>query len=107
MSEPRRNAAPLFAALGDRTRLKVVTRLSAGRPMSISELTHGSGVTRQAVTKHLRVLAGAGLVRGVRHGRRRIFEIDPRPFRQAGRYLDLVSRQWDAALARLKQSVEE
>jgi len=106
MSGRRRSVAPLFAALGDETRLKLVDRLSGGQRLSIAELTSGSDVTRQAITKHLNVLAGAGLVHGVRRGRLRVFEIEPRRLRQARRYLELISRQWDAALARLRSSME-
>ena len=98
--------APVFAALGDQTRLSLVAKLSAGRACSISELTSGSRLTRQAITKHLRVLAGAGLVRHVRAGRERRFELDPRPIHDLRRYLDDVSAQWDQALSRLKSFVE-
>lgn len=100
-------AAPLFAALGDATRLALVTRLCARGPQSITRLTAGSAVTRQAVTKHLDVLAGAGLVRSLRHGRERIWELDTGRLDEAGRYLEQISRRWDGALARLKSLVEE
>ena len=96
----------MFAALGDQTRLSLVARLSAGYPCSISELTSGSRLTRQAITKHLRVLEDAGLVRHVRAGRERRFELDPRPIHDLRRYLDDVSAQWDQALSRLKSFVE-
>jgi DNA-binding transcriptional ArsR family regulator len=98
--------APLFAALGDDTRLRLVARLREGRPISITGLTTGSDVTRQAITKHLHVLAGAGLVRGVRRGRERVWQLEPRKLRQARLYLDVISRRWDIALGRLKRSVE-
>lgn len=98
--------APVFAALGDETRLRIVTRLCAGGPLSIARLTDGTKVTRQAVTKHLRVLAGAGLVRGIRQGRERVWELEPEQLADARRYLDVISRQWDEALDRLKASVE-
>ncbi len=84
-----------------------MARLSEGRPLSIAHLTAGSDVTRQAITKHLRVLAGAGLVRGSRRGRERLFELEPGRFDVARRYLDQVSRRWDQALARLRELVEE
>jgi DNA-binding transcriptional ArsR family regulator len=106
MSDRRRSVAPLFAALGDETRLKLVDRLSGGDRLSIAQLTRGSNVTRQAITKHLDVLAGVGLVRGVRRGRRKVFEIEPQRLRRARRYLDLISREWDEALVRLRKSVE-
>ena len=106
---PRRadRVAPLFAALGDETRLGLVARLSAGDPVSVTQLTAGSGVTRQAVSKHLRVLAGAGLVRGSRRGRQSLWRLEPRRLDEARRSLDHLSRQWDEALGRLKMLVEE
>ena len=100
------NAAPIFAALGDATRLQVVSRLSRGGPMSITQLTEGSDVTRQAVTKHLDVLAGAGLVRDSRRGRERVWELRPRPLEDAKRVLDAISERWDEALQRLRDLVE-
>ncbi|MGB2592323.1 MAG: metalloregulator ArsR/SmtB family transcription factor [Candidatus Acidiferrum sp.] len=103
----RRLRAPVFAALGDETRLSLVSKLSSGRPYSISELTRGSRLTRQAITKHLRVLEYAGIVRGVRHGRESIFSFKPEPVEEMKQYLDFVSRQWDDALARLKSFVEK
>jgi DNA-binding transcriptional ArsR family regulator len=99
-------AAPLFAALGDRTRLSLLTRLSRGRAFSISQLTHGSHLTRQAITKHLRVLEHARIVRSVRSGRHNFFELDPEPVLELRDYLDRVSADWDNALARLKSFVE-
>ena len=98
--------APVFAALGDETRLALVKTLSGGQPRSISQLTAGTRMTRQAVTKHLRVLEAAGLVHAVRTGRESLFEFDPDPINEARTYLDLVSEQWDHALARLKSFVE-
>jgi DNA-binding transcriptional ArsR family regulator len=103
----RRASAPVFAALGDETRLHLVARLGTEGPLSIARLTSGTEVTRQAVTKHLHVLADAGLARGTRQGRERLWELDPAPLGEARRYLDLVSEQWDAALARLKAAVED
>ena len=99
-------AAPLFAALGDETRLRLVARLCARGPMSIARLTSGADVTRQAITKHLHVLAGAGLVRGFRQGRERVWELEPGQLEAARRCLARISSQWDDALARLKTSVE-
>jgi DNA-binding transcriptional ArsR family regulator len=99
--------APLFAALGDVTRLGLVARLSAGGSVSVTQLTAGSGVTRQAVSKHLRVLAGAGLVRGSRRGRESLWRLEPRRLDEARRSLDHLSRQWDEALDRLRMLVEE
>jgi DNA-binding transcriptional ArsR family regulator len=99
-------AAPIFAALGDQTRLRLVSRMCAGGPLSIVQLTGGSGVTRQAVTKHLHVLAEAGLVRDSREGRERRFELDPSRLDEARRALDVISRQWDHTLGRLKEFLE-
>lgn len=100
------DAAPLFAALGDEKRLSLVARLCSGGPASITGLAAGSPVTRQAVTKHLRVMEQAGLVRSFRRGRERLWQMDPRSLNQARRYLDQISTQWDVALARLKSFVE-
>jgi len=98
--------APVFAALGDETRLSLVAKLSEGQPKSITQLTEGSELTRQAVTKHLRVLENVGLVRSTFSGRENLFELDTRPFKDINEYLDFVSSQWDSALSRLKSFVE-
>jgi DNA-binding transcriptional ArsR family regulator len=100
------SSAPLFAALGDGTRLRLVARLGRDGPMSITRLTAGGSVTRQAVTKHLHVLAHAGLVRSHRRGRERLWTLEPRRLEAARHYLDAISKQWDVALARLKVAVE-
>jgi DNA-binding transcriptional ArsR family regulator len=99
-------AVPVFAALGEEKRLALVVRLSTGGPQSIKRLTRGSDVTRQAITKHLHVLAGAGIVRDVRLGREDIWELDSRRLEETRRWLDQVSRRWDEALGRLKAYVE-
>lgn len=101
-----RGSALLFAALGDATRLWLVARLCDDGPLSIMRLTAGSRVTRQAITKHLRVMERAGLVRGARRGRESVWQLDQRRLRQAWRYLDVISRQWDEKLARLRAFVE-
>jgi DNA-binding transcriptional ArsR family regulator len=101
------HAAGLFAALGDPTRLALVNRLSDGARRSIAQLSEDHAVTRQAITKHLRVLEGARLVRQERAGRERLYTLDPAPIDAARRYIDWVSSQWDARLARLKALVEE
>jgi DNA-binding transcriptional ArsR family regulator len=101
-----RARATVFAALGDETRLTVLARLCGGEAHSISRLTEGTGLTRQAVTKHLRVLEDAGVVRSIRSGRESLFELEPNPLEDARTYLNQVSRQWDDALARLKAHVE-
>lgn len=99
--------APLFAALGDTTRLSIVTKLASGQPESISQLTEGSKITRQAITKHLRVLETVGVVRSVRSGRENVFAFEPAPVEELRQYLDFVSKQWDEALGRLKKFVED
>lgn len=100
-------AAPVFAALGDDTRLAVVARLCERGPQSITELTAGAAVTRQAITKHLDVLASAGLVHDARRGRERIWELDTGRLVEAGSWLDEISTRWDEGLARLKKFVED
>jgi DNA-binding transcriptional ArsR family regulator len=100
------DAAPVFAALGDPTRLALVHRLCHAGPQSIASLTDGARVTRQAITKHLHALASAGLVRSSRDGRERIWTIEPRRLVAASRYLDKISKQWDDALERLRAFVE-
>jgi DNA-binding transcriptional ArsR family regulator len=100
-------SAPIFAALGDGTRLKLVARLRQGGPQSIARLTRGTTLTRQGITKHLRVLADAGLVRGTRLGRESRWELKPKRLDVAYRYLDLISKRWDAALRRLQKHVED
>jgi DNA-binding transcriptional ArsR family regulator len=99
--------AAVFAALGDETRLALVARLAGGESRSIAELTVGSGVTRQAVTKHLRVLERVGIVRSTRAGREALFALDPGPVREVSAYLEEVGRQWEEALGRLKGFVED
>ena len=84
----------------------LVSRLCGGGPASIARLTAGSKVTRQAVTKHLHVLAGAGLVRSVRRGRERRWALEPSRLAEAHQWLDVISRQWDSALERLRAAVE-
>ena len=114
MSKPRNNwfdapktRASVFAALGDETRLAVLAKLCDGVPQSISRLTAGTNMSRQAVTKHLRILANAGVVRNIRTGRESLFELEPRPIEEVRDYLDQVSKQWDDALATLKSHVEQ
>jgi DNA-binding transcriptional ArsR family regulator len=99
-------AAPIFAALGDGTRLQIVARMCGEGPMSIMRLANGASVTRQAITKHLHALEQAGLARSSRKGRERIWELRTKRFSQAQRYLDQISHQWDGALSRLREFVE-
>lgn len=101
------NSATVFAALGDKRRLRLITRLYRDGPASITALASGSEVSRQATTKHLHVLARAGLVRAIRQGRETIYEPDPAQLHEATRHLESISRQWDQALARLKHLVED
>jgi DNA-binding transcriptional ArsR family regulator len=100
-------AAPVFAALGDATRLRLVSRLCVDGPLSIARLSEGAGVTRQAITKHLHALAHAGLVQDNRRGRERIWELEPRRLERARRCLEQIADQWDAAIGRLKAFVED
>ena len=104
-----RIAAPsaLFAALGDPTRLRIVVRLSRGEPLSITELASGAQMTRQAVTKHLRVLASAGVATSARRGREELWSLDRKQLAQARQFLDRVAHQWEDALSRLKAIAEE
>ena len=101
-----RAKAAVFAALGDETRLLLLARLCSGQRYSIAELTEGTKLTRQAVTKHLRVLERVRIVHGTREGRQSMFRFDPQPVIEMKEYLELVSKQWDRALARLKSFVE-
>ncbi len=102
-----RGSAPLFAALGDETRLRLVLRLCDKGPMSITKLVSGSRVTRQAITKHLLVMERAGLARGRRRGRERVWELEKKRLEMAQGYLQLISEHWDAVLDRLRKFVEE
>ena len=97
----------VFAALGDRTRLGLVTRMAAGEPMSITRLTEGTDLTRQAVTRHLEVLADAGLVQGTRRGREHLWALDRARVRLAQRALDQIAAWWDERLGELKDALED
>ena len=103
---PKPTAATLFAALGDETRLRLVQVLCVGGAVSIAQLTSQTDITRQAVTKHLNVLAGAGLVKDVKVGRERLWEFEPSKLDEARKSLERIARQWDGALGRLKMAVE-
>lgn len=100
-------AALLFAALGDATRLTLLQRLSDGGPASISTLADTFAITRQGVTKHLQVLASAGVIDGSRQGREQVWAINPKRLADGRRHLDRISQEWDDALARFKAHVEE
>jgi DNA-binding transcriptional ArsR family regulator len=97
---------PIFAALGDEMRLRVIATLCVGGAMSITQLTAGTDITRQAITKHLHVLAAAGLVRDAKVGRERLWEFEPAQLDEARRSLEVISQQWDHALAKIKRAVE-
>ena len=99
--------APLFAALGDETRLSLLARLCRVSRQSISQLAEGTKLSRQAVTKHLQVLERVGLVKSVRRGRETLFEFDATPIQTMNQYLDLVSNQWGKKLADLQNFLDE
>lgn len=99
--------APLFDALGDPNRLRIVTRLCEGGPCSTVQLTQVIPVSRQAATKHLLLLEAVGLVTSDRKGRERIWRIQPEPLVQASDYLTALSRRWDSAIDRLRAYVED
>jgi len=99
--------APLFAALGDETRLSLLARLCQVTRQSISQLAEGTKLTRQAVTKHLQVLENVGLVKSVRKGRETLFEFDATPIETMTQYLELVSGQWGKKLVDLQSFLEQ
>ena len=101
------DAVPVFVALGDETRLSLLGRLSIDGPLSITRLSEGTGVTRQAITRHLYALGDAGLVRNARRGREMVWELDARRLEKARQYLDQIAAQWDDAADRLKAFVED
>ncbi|MBA5688172.1 ArsR/SmtB family transcription factor [Rugamonas apoptosis] len=106
-SAPDPELAHVFAALGDPTRLKLVSALSAGGALSIAQLTQGTAISRQGVTKHLHVLAEAGVVSDVRLGRERLWQLEAASINDARRALDAIGREWEQALSRLKRFVEK
>ncbi len=101
-----KSAAQVFAALGDETRLRLVARLCDEGPMSITRLASGARITRQGVTKHLRVMERAKLIRSTRRGRELMWELDQQRVEEARQHLAAIARQWDDALTRLKAFVE-
>jgi DNA-binding transcriptional ArsR family regulator len=106
-NKPLQNYAPIFAALGDEMRLRLIAALCVGGAMSIAQLTSGTDITRQAITKHLGVLAAAGLVRDLKVGRERLWQFEPARLEEARRSLEVIAQQWDLALGRLKFAVED
>jgi DNA-binding transcriptional ArsR family regulator len=107
MPSANKTRSLVMAALGDETRLSIISKLTNGKRQSISHLTAGTNLTRQAVTKHLHVLENAGIVRSIRAGRENQFELEPKPIEDVREYLEYVSKQWDNAVARLKSFVED
>jgi len=107
MHPRRRSSAKLFAVLGDETRLRLIARLCARGPLSVRELTVGTRITRQAITKHLRFMERSGLAHCHRQGRESLWQIDRRKFQDAQRSLDQISAQWNKALGRLQAMVED
>lgn len=101
------SVAPILAALGDETRLRIVTKLCKGGPLSITKLAQGADISRQAITKHLHALHDAGLVRSERHGREHLWTLELKRIDEVQRYLAQISQQWDDALNRLRAAVEE
>ena len=101
------SVAPVLAALGEESRLRIVTKLCKGGPLSITKLAAGADISRQAVTKHLHALRRAALVRSERRGRERIWKLEPKRIDEVRRYLAQISAQWDVALSRLKSTVEK
>lgn len=106
-ADPPPALADVFFALGDATRLRLVAVLCAGGLYSIAQLTSTTDLTRQAVTKHLRVLASAGLVTDVRMGRERLWELDPTQIDEARKSLETIGREWETALGKLKDFAEQ
>jgi len=106
IAQSNRAVAGVFAALGDPTRLQLVAVLCAGGVFSIAQLTANTDISRQAVTKHLHVLADAGVVRGMKAGRERLWQLDPVQIERAKRTLEVIGRQWEVALGKLKAFVE-
>jgi DNA-binding transcriptional ArsR family regulator len=98
--------AAVFAALGDETRLRLIARMSDGGPLSIASLAEGFDISRQAISKHLRVMSDAGLARSGRRGRETVWQLEQHGLADASRYLQLVSKDWDDRLRRLKDFVE-
>lgn len=106
MRKRHRAAAGVFAALGDPTRLQLIARLSDAGPQSVASLADGFDMTRQAISKHLRVISAAGLARSEARGRETVWQLDPDGLAEATRYLNLISKDWDDKLRRLKNLVE-
>jgi DNA-binding transcriptional ArsR family regulator len=104
---PEQAVVDVFSALGDETRLRVVRKLAAGTALSATALSDGAAVTRQAISKHLQVLEGAGLVTHEKQGREVLYALEGRRLDEARAFLDGVSAGWDRAITRLRALVEE
>ena len=100
------NLASVFFALGDKTRLQLIAVLCAGGAFSIAQLTANTDVSRQAVTRHLQMLADAGLVKDLKIGRERLWQFEPAAMEEARHSLEMIGRQWEQTLGRLKASLE-
>ena len=100
------SVAPILAALGDESRLQIIIKLCKGGPLSVTKLAEDADISRQAVAKHMQALHDAGLVRSERHGKERIWQLEPKRLEEVRRYLARISKQWDNALTRLKSFVE-
>ncbi len=98
--------ASVFAALGDETRLRLIARMSDAGPQSIASLADGFDISRQAISKHLRVMNDAGLARSGRRGRETVWQLEQDGLAEARRYLQTISKDWDDKLRRLKHMVE-
>ena len=107
MRKRHRAAAGVFAALGDPTRLQLIARLSDAGPQSIAALADGFDMSRQAISKHLRVISAAGLATSEQRGRETVWELQQDGLAEAQRYLELISKDWDDKLRRLKTFVEQ
>jgi DNA-binding transcriptional ArsR family regulator len=99
--------APVFDALGDPNRLRIITRLCDGGPCSTTDVTRVVSVSRQAATKHLLLLEAVGLVSSQRNGRERIWRVQTTPLTDASEYLKVLSQRWDSAIDRLRAYVED
>ena len=106
IAESSETLASVFAALGDPTRLKLVAILCAGGAFSIAQLTATTEISRQGVTKHLQMLANAGVVRDVKLGRERLWQLQPKQIEDAKRTLEAIGKEWELALGKLKTFVE-
>jgi len=99
-------SAAIFAALGDETRLRLIARMSDDGPLSIASLADGFDISRQAISKHLRVMNDAGIATSGRRGRETVWQLEPGGLADAAKYLQVISKDWDDKLRQLKNLVE-